>query len=734
MTTTRRFKQLAGWTVFLVLLAVSAPANAETARNHLDRESSPYLQLHAADPVHWRAWNPDTLARAKAAGKPILLSIGYSSCHWCHVMRREAFSDPETAHVLNRLFFPILLDREERPDIDALYQAAAAALSLTTGWPLNMFLTPDAKPFWGGTYFPKDKMRGMAAFKDILKQVSDIHAEDPDGVAKDADRVAQFVGQSPKPKPGTITEKKINAAARAFLKTIDPFYGGFGEGPKFPYPVALDMLWRTHIRTGDKAFAEAVISTLSHMLAGGFYDHVGGGFFRYAVDGLWRMPHFEKMLDVNAAMVRLMVEVWRETRNADLQRAVRETVDFLLSELRRPDGAFAGSLDADSLNAAGQELEGAFYLWNEKEILGLLGGDGPLFLAAYGIAPPENALDEDYGDAGTLYRSEQPVTMLAETFKLSHAEVEKRLDASLSAFNQHRANRPRPRRDGKIITDWNGMAVAAITEAGLAFGRPDWIDAAGKAFNAGRRALTATGGAFKGRLHHSALGGETGGKPGAPATVQGLGEMVRAALVLFEATGEKAYLGQASKWGDDAVANHWDEAGGGGFFTAAKDAGPSVARLKSVLDDPNTSGNGKMAEVLALLYYQGGEATRFDRARRTLLAVGGVAQDPVLEAAGLYNAAEIIDTALQIVIIGRRGDAATDRLVRRVMTTSLPNRALNVIAPGTVLPEGHPARYKEQLDGKATAYVCRGAICSLPVTTLDELTETLLLMRKSGIL
>ena len=718
-------QRLAGVCIVLAFLAVTTPARTEIGRNHLDREASPYLQLHAADPVHWRAWSADSLARAKATGKPILLSIGYSSCHWCHVMRREAFSDPETGDVLNRLFFPILLDREERPGIDALYQAAAAALSLPTGWPLNMFLTPDAKPFWGGTYFPKDKMRGMAAFKDILLQVSGIHTGDPDGVAKDAERVAQFLARAFQSKPGEITAEKTNTAVRTFLKTIDPFYGGFGEGPKFPYPVALEMLWRAHIRTGEAAFADAVTSNLTHMLGGGFYDHVGGGFFRYAVDAAWRVPHFEKMLDVNATMVRLMTDVWRETGDGDLQRKVLDTVNFMLSELRLPDGAFAGSLDADSLNAAGYELEGAFYLWDEKEILRLLGDDGPLFVAAYGIQPPENALGDDYGDTGTLYRSEQPIQMLAETFKLSPAEIGKRLDESLSTLKRHRAKRPRPRRDGKIIADWNGMAVAALTEAGLAYQRTDWIDAAEKAFGASRRALTA-----KARLHQSAAGE----KVGAPATAQGLAEMARAALVLFEATGNKDYLGLASEWADAAVTHHWDGVGGGGFFTAAKDAGPAVARMKSVMDDPNTSGNGKMAEVLALLYYLGGDAKRIDRASRTLLAVGGAAQDPVLKAAGLYNAAGTIDTGLQIVVVGTRGEIATDRLVRRVMKTSLPNRALEVISPGVVLPEGHPARNKEQLDGKATAYVCRGAICSLPVTSLSELTETLLLMRKSSTL
>jgi hypothetical protein len=712
------------------LAAGPAPVAAETARNHMDRESSPYLQLHAADPVHWRAWTPDTLARAKAAGKPILLSIGYSSCHWCHVMRREAFSDPETTAVINKLFFPILLDREERPDIDAFFQTAAAAMALPTGWPLNMFLTPDAQPFWGGTYFPTDKMRGFAAFKDILKQIAGVYADDPDGVADGAGRVTQFLARSSKAKPGTITTEKINAAARTFLGSIDPFFGGFGEGPKFPYLVSLDTLWRAHIRTGDKAFADAVGKTLTHMLNGGFYDHVGGGFFRYAVDALWRVPHYEKMLDVNAGMVRLMTEVWRETGNADLRKAVFETVGFMLSELRLADGAFAGSLDADSLAAAGQELEGAFYLWDKKQILSLLGDDGALFIAAYGIEPPENALGDDYGDAGTLYRSETPVEMLAADFKLSPADIEKRLEESLTVLKQHRAKRPRPRRDDKIIADWNGIAVAALAEAGLAFGRADWVNAAAKAFVASRRALTATGGAAKGRLHYSAVGG----KPGALSTLQGLAEMARAALVLFEATGNKDYLELASKWAGDAVRHHWDEAGGGGFFTTAADAGSAVARLKPVLDEPNTSGNGKMIEVLALLYYLGGDARHQDRANRTLFAVGGMAQEAALEVSGLYNAADTIDAALQIVVVGERGDAAADRLIRRIMATSLPNRALDVIAPGTVLPEGHPARYKEQLDGKATAYVCRGTICSLPVTDPGALTETLLLMRKSGTL
>ncbi len=722
----------AGFKFFLIIaLALAAgglsaggrAARAESPRNHLEAESSPYLKLHAADPVHWRAWSDETLAQAKAAGKPILLSIGYSSCHWCHVMRRGAFADPETAGVINSLFFPIMVDREERPEIDAIFQSAAVAMSLPTGWPLNMFLTPAAKPFWGGTYFPKDAFRGVPPFKDTLRQVSEVFTDDPQGVEKDAEQVARFLKQSSRPKPGTITLKTVTAAAKVFLGLIDPFNGGFGEGPKFPYIVALETLWRTFLRTGDKAYAEAVTATLAEMGRGGLYDHVGGGFYRYAVDPRWLVPHYEKMLDVNAGMIRLMTEVWRETGDAMLKRNVAESVGFLLSELRLKDGAFAGSLDADSLDADGEEREGAYYLWDEKEILGLLGDDGPLVVAAYGIAAPENALGEDLGGGGTLYRSEQPLVMLAETFKLAETEIEKRLGRSLFVLKQQRDARPRPRRDGKVIADWNGMAVTAIAEAGLAFNRPDWMDAALKAFEVARRSLSDQ----KGRLRHSAFGKQRG----APATLSDLAELSRSALVLFEATGEEGFLDRAAGWAEAAVTHHWDEKDGG-FFTAANDAGSSMVRLKPVLDEPNASGNAKMAEVLALLYYLRGEAKHLDRAQKTLLAVGGVTKEAALEMAGLFNAAETLDATLQIVLVGRRGEKATDVLFSRVMETSLPNRALEVISPGTVLPVGHPARYKDQIDGEATAYVCRGTICSLPVTNTPDLTETLLLMRKDG--
>lgn len=721
-----RVHRLIGWALALLVMTGVGPGFAAQSKNELGQEQSSYLLSHASDPVHWKPWNAETLARAKKAGKPILLSIGYSSCHWCHVMRREAFSDPTTAEILNRLFFPIKLDREERPDVDAVYQASAEAMSLPSGWPLNMFLTPDAKPFWGGTYFPKETMRGEPAFRDVLKQTSKLYLADPKGIENAAAQVTEIITHATRPEPGTITMQKINAASEELLQHIDPFFGGFGQVPKFPNTVALDMLWRGYIRTGDQRFAEAVTDTLSNILAGGIYDHVGGGFFRYAVDSAWQVPHYEKMLDVNASLIHLMTNVWRETRSPTLHTAVQRSVEFILSELRLPGGAFAGSLDAESLDQRGELLEGIYYLWDADEIRHLLGSDSDLFLDAYAIHPPENTLEKDYGERGTLYRSDLSLAELSDTSGVTEDEIRSRLERSLEILKQHRAKRSPPKRDDKILADWNGMAITAIAEAGLAFSQPDWIAAASRAFEAARLALSDTVDSVD-RLHQSAVADT----PGAFATLRGLAEMTMASLVLFEATGDEQYVEHASKWIDLAIRYHWDNDYGGGFFASAEDSGPVLARLKSIFDDPNTSGNAIMAEAMALLYFLNGNKDYRDRSDHALRAVGGITEEPFLEISGLFNAADTTLGALQIVIVGARGEEDTDHLIQETVMTSLPNRALDVIAPGTILPEGHPARHKDQIDDMATAYVCRGTICSLPVTDLSELTETLLDMRSS---
>ncbi len=692
----------------------AAPAQASGPRNHLAAQSSPYLQLHKGDPVNWRIWGEAALAEAKKSGKPIFISIGYTACHWCHVMQKESFTDPETAKLINKLFLPILIDREERPDIDSIYQSAAALMGLPNGWPLNMFLTPGGKPFFGGAYFPKEPRGGMPAFKAVLTQVAGVYGKDPKGVAENAAAVARALDDLSKPQPGVVSLKDIDAAANFFQTLIDPLSGGFADPPKFPQTVALETLWRSALRNGDKEQGESVLSALRAMVQGGLFDHVGGGFYRYAVDDLWRIPHFEKMLDVNAALLSLLTEAWRETREPLFKLRAEQTVSFLLGEMRLPGGAFAASLDADSLNEKGEEEEGAYYTWSVRELESLLGKDSPFF-EAFSIAAIEGENLDGPEDPGTLFRLEEdPLAPKAE----------KALEADLRKLKKRRDARHRPRRDGKVLADWNALVISALTEAGLAFGRNDWLAGAEKAFAFVEENLTGPDGALRHSWHASGRAGALG----AAATLDDLAYLSQAALTLFEATGKPAYLAGSRAWVKDALDHFWDGDQGGFFATNAADTSLMV-RVKPVIDNPNPSGNGAMIEVLARLYFLTGEGVLSDKAYLTLTLFGALAKDPSPGSAALLNGAETLLIATQVVIIGNRGEKGTADLLREIATTSLPNRTLQVIAPGTVLPESHPARYKEQVDGLATAYVCKGTVCSLPATGRTELAQTLAAMR-----
>ena len=538
-------------TAVLIAVMVAAGARADGARNHLDDTDGPYLRLHKSDPVHWRRWGPEALAEAKALARPILLSIGYSACHYCHVMQKESFVDAATAAIINVSFVAVIVDREERPDIDSLYQTLAALMGLPTGWPLTLFLTPGGEPFWGGAYFPKDGFGGVPPFKKILAQVAAVYRDDPKGVADGAAAAMVVLKRQSAAVAGVITMQKVDAAAESFRATIDPFAGGFGEAPKFPWANALEVLWRAGLRNDDGAQRDAVTLSLRKMSESGLYDHVGGGFFRYAVDPNWRVPHYEKMLDVNAALLGLMTEVWRETRDAALERKIRQTVAFLLGEMRLPGGAFAGSLDADSLDGNGKEEEGAFYIWTPKAIEAALGTEAALFWKFYAVGPNEDGEAE----SGALHQTDATRAAAAKERGLDPAAVGENLEKALGRLRSLRAKRHRPRRDEKVLADWNAMAVRALVEAGLAFGEASWVAAGRRAFDVAARNLTDR----DGRLRHW----WERGRVGAVATLDDLAQMAGAALTLYEATGQAAYLKQAEAWADAATLHHWDGAGGG---------------------------------------------------------------------------------------------------------------------------------------------------------------------------
>ena len=667
------------------------------ASNRLSQETSPYLLQHADNPVDWHAWGPEALALAKSEEKPILLSVGYAACHWCHVMAHECFEDPDIAAVMNELYVNIKVDREERPDLDTIYQSALALLGQQGGWPLTMFLTPDGEPFWGGTYFPPTPRFGRPGFPDVLRGIAGTYHREPDKVTKNVDALREALGKLAANQRGdAIPPEAYDSIAERLASEVDPVHGGLGGAPKFPQPSIFTLLWRAYRRTGRDAFRQPVTTTLTAMCQGGIYDHLGGGFARYSVDGEWLAPHFEKMLYDNAQLISLLTLVWQHTGEPLYETRIRETVDWLLREMISEGGGFAATLDADS-----EGEEGKFYVWSAGEIDRLLGDKAALFARAYDVTPGGNwegktILNRRRGADITA----DDVAPLAECRAILLKEREKRV---------------RPGWDDKVLADWNGLAITALADAGSVFGETAWVAAAETAFAFVRDRMTVNG-----RLHHSARNGKLRNL----AMLDDYANMAAAGLALLEATGDAGYLEQSKRWLEELDLRFWDSGNGGYFFTA-DDADDLIVRTKSIHDNAVPAGNGIMLAVLARLFYLTGEEAYLRKAEAVLAAFAGEISRNFFPMSTFVNAAEFLSNALQIVISGTRGDAATDALARQVLDLSLPNRILTIVDPETKLPSGHPAAGKGQIDGKPTAYVCAGLTCGPPVTDPDALRGAL---------
>jgi uncharacterized protein YyaL (SSP411 family) len=659
-------------------------------RNALANETSPYLLQHKDNPVHWQAWSADVLAAAKAADKPILLSIGYAACHWCHVMAHECFENPEIAALMNQLFVNIKVDREERPDLDSIYQHALALLGEQGGWPLTMFLTPDGEPFWGGTYFPPTPRWGRPAFPEVLRAIHNAYRNDRDKVATNVGALKEALGRLSAPQAGDgISIALTDRIAERFVREVDPFNGGVGDAPKFPQPGLFELLWRAWKRTRQEPFRHAVLLTLDHLSQGGIYDHVGGGYARYSVDARWLVPHFEKMLYDNAQLIDLLTLVWQDTNRGLYAMRVAETVDWATREMLTAEGAFASSLDADS-----EHEEGKFYVWSAAEIERLLGEHAPRFGEFYDVS------------AGGNWEGHVILNRLRH-IELADPATEAELSACRAILFHAREERVHPALDDKVLADWNGLMIAALANAAVVFERPDWLDLAKDAFAFVAEEMSDS----EGRLFHSWRAGQ---KRHA-AVLDDYAAMSRAALALLEATGDDAYRARAEAWVAIADAHYWDAAGGAYFFTA-DDTEALITRTKTAQDNPNPSGNGVMIGVLARLFLLTGKSDYRARAERIAAAFAGELQRQIFGFAALVNGNELLQRALQIVIRGRRGDADTDALLRAVAGVSLPNKVLSVVAPDAPLPADHPAAGKGQIEGRATAYVCEGPVCSLPLT------------------
>ncbi|HEX3497981.1 MAG TPA: thioredoxin domain-containing protein [Stellaceae bacterium] len=668
-------------------------------RNRLAEETSPYLLQHKDNPVHWQGWSPATLAAAKAANKPIMLSIGYAACHWCHVMAHESFEDPATAAVMNELFVNIKVDREERPDLDSIYQYALSLLGEQGGWPLTMFLTPDGAPFWGGTYFPPTSRYGRPAFADVLRTLSSTYHSDPDKVARNVGALSEALGRLAQPRRGDgIPRELADQVASRLLREIDPINGGIGDAPKFPQPGILTLLWRAWKRSGEQAYRDAVTRTLDRMCQGGIYDHLGGGFARYTVDARWLVPHFEKMLYDNAELIELMSLVWQETRSPLYAQRIDETVEFLAREMLTQDGGLCSSLDADS-----EHEEGKFYVWSEAEIDRLLGPRAALFKRTYDVSASGNW---------------EGHTILNRLGAMSFADeaTESELAACRAVLFHARAERVRPGLDDKVLADWNGLMIAALAQAAQIFERPDWLSLAGDAF----AFITSSMMDANGRLSHSFRAG----RANHAAIVDDYANLSRAALALFAATGDAAYLAQAEDWIAVLDRHYWDAAGDG-YFLAATDTEGLITRTKTASDSAVPAGNATVVGVLAQLFHLTGKSHYRDRAEAIIRTFSGELQHNFFPLATLINNSEMLENALQIVIRGARDDPATAALLRIVHEFSLPNLVLSVVPPDAELPDGHPAAGKGMLDGKPTACVCEGPVCSLPLNDPASLAADL---------
>lgn len=667
--------------------------------NLLGGETSPYLLQHKDNPVHWMAWGDDALGRARREDKPILLSIGYAACHWCHVMAHESFENPETAGVMNDLFINIKLDREERPDLDAIYQAALSMLGEQGGWPLTMFLTPQIEPFWGGTYFPPEPRYGRPGFRDVLRGVADVYRSDPTRVRHNADALRKGLEEMARPKPGgAISIGDLDQVSARLIDHVDLVFGGLQGAPKFPQSSAFQLLWRAWKRTGEARYRDAVAVTLTQICQGGIYDHLGGGFARYSVDNRWLAPHFEKMLYDNAQLVELLTLVWQDTRDPVYAARVRETIDWLLREMTQPEGGFSSSLDADS-----EGVEGKFYVWSLDEIAALLGDNAAEFARYYDVSTHGN-----WEGTNILNRLETPAP--------ADSEAEARLALSRDILLRTRADRIHPGKDDKVLADWNGLMIAALAFAGTAFGRRDWIDAAAAAFGFVCDTMTENG-----RLRHS----WRAGKLNQPATLDDYANMARAALLLFEATGEQACVDRAEAWVAVVDRHYADSDGAGGYFFAADDTPDLLVRNKVATDSPMPSGNGVMVEVLTRLWLTTGKETCRESADRAVAAFSGEVARNFLPLATLLNAFEMRVSPVQIVLIGEPDRADTRALAEAVFDISLPGRIFQPLAPGAVAPAGHPAAGKGQVGDAATLYICRGQTCSLPITDPGSVTVAL---------
>jgi uncharacterized protein YyaL (SSP411 family) len=674
--------------------------------NRLIRETSPYLLQHADNPVDWYPWGDEAFALARAQDKPVLLSVGYSACHWCHVMAHESFEDPEVAAVMNRLFVNVKVDREERPDVDQIYQSAHHLLSRRSGgWPLTMFLTPDAKPFFGGTYFPKHPRHGLPGFADLLERVARAYREQRTEIeAQNAELLAILARTVPSPVPGgaPLSRGPVDAACEALMGTFDPVYGGFGRAPKFPHPFDLDLLLREAVRRDDAAMREAVLLTLTKMADGGIYDHLGGGFFRYSVDGQWMIPHFEKMLYDNGPLLRLYADAWVLTGEAAYRRVCEATAAWVMREMQAPDGGYYSSLDADSEGA-----EGRFYVWDRDRVAAALPDDEyAAFAARYG-------LDRTANFEGRHWHLHVARTLdqVAGLTGVSAEVCAQRIEAARHKLFDVREARVRPGRDDKILTSWNALMIEGMARAARACDRPEWLISARRALAFLREAMWCDG-----RL----LATHKDGRSHLNAYLDDHAFLLGALLELLQGEFRPEELVWARDIAEALIARFEDPSAGGFWFTS-HDHEALILRPKPGHDNATPSGNGVAALQLQRLGHLIGEPRYLQAAERVLrLFAPAMAREAAGFATLCRTLGEYLTPPDVVVLRGSPGELPRwmNALTRRYWPASL----------FVAVPYGLrdlPAPLDQPWRDGVNAWVCRGVECLPPIADPDGVLAAL---------
>lgn len=676
--------------------------------NRLAHETSPYLRQHQHNPVDWYSWGEESLRRARELDRPIFLSIGYSACHWCHVMEHESFEDPAVAAMLNEHFVSIKVDREERPDLDQVYMAAVQLLTGQGGWPMTVFLTPDLQPFYGGTYFPPDDRYGRPGFRRLLLAIAEAWQEKRAELVNQAREVTGRVQEALRLEPagaGELSPELLRRAGAMLARVFDPRHGGFGQAPKFPHPMDLRLLLRIHQRFGDARALDMVRLTLDKMAWGGIYDHLGGGFHRYSTDERWLVPHFEKMLYDNALLAVAYLEAHQATREPFYREVVEETLDYVLREMTSPEGPFYSTQDADS-----EGEEGKFFVWTEREIDDVLGPElaGP-FKYVYGVTPGGN------WEGRTILSRSKTLSQCARLLNVEEAVLREHLQEAKRRLYEVRSRRVWPGRDEKVLTSWNGLMIAAFARAAQALDRPGYATAASRAagFLLDRMRRP------DGRLYRT---WSAGSEPKLNGYLEDYAYVIDALVSVYEATFEPRWLRGALELAGVMVKQCWDEAEGGFFYTG-KDHESLIARTKDPHDNATPSGNGMAATGLLRLAALTGREDLRDKAERTLILFRGLMEQSPMAAGQMLMALDYdLGPGEEIALVGDPAAEAVRRVLRAVRRGFRPH-AVTALKPAagdaSELEKLVPLLAGKEARDEVATYVCRDYACDAPLVGAD---------------